>query len=100
MFTRTIIGLILVIAGSIPANASEVDKVGVQFFETKVRPILVQRCYRCHSGGARKQKGGLHLDSREGLQKGGDSGPAIVPGHPERSRLIEAVGYTNLDLQM
>jgi hypothetical protein len=71
------------------------------FFETKIRPILSAQCYSCHSTQANKKpKGGLLLDSREGLLKGGESGPAIVPGQPEKSRLIDAVRWTSKDLQM
>ena len=54
---------------------------GVAFFEARVRPVLVERCYTCH--GADKQKGGLRLDSRDALRKGGDSGPAVAPGTPD-----------------
>ena len=54
---------------------------GREFFEKKIRPILVEHCYRCHSM-ATKQRGGLTLDSRDGLRKGGDSGPVVVPGKP------------------
>jgi hypothetical protein len=71
-----------------------------EFFERKVRPVLVQHCFRCHSAREKKKRGGLHLDSRSAILKGGDSGPAIVPGDPDRSRLIEALRYTNVDLQM
>jgi hypothetical protein len=83
------------------------DAAGVEFFEKKIRPILVDHCFRCHSSAkkpegsrARRDKGGLRLDSREAALKGGDNGPAIVPGQPEKSKLIEAVGYKNVDLQM
>src|SRR5262249_54260887 len=69
-----------------------------RFFEKQVRPLLVKRCYQCHSSGAKILKGGLHLDSREGWMKGGDSGPAIVPGAPEKSLLIEAVRYQSLEM--
>jgi hypothetical protein len=71
-----------------------------EFFETKVRPVLVEHCYRCHSGQAKKLRGGLHLDSREAMLTGGDSGPALVAGQPDKSRLIEAVSYKNVELQM
>ena len=71
-----------------------------EFFENKVRPLLTQHCYRCHSRQAKKLRGGLRVDSREALLAGGDSGPALVPGQPEKSRLIEAVGYKNVELQM
>jgi hypothetical protein len=70
------------------------------FFENKIRPILTDNCYKCHSSQAEKVKGGLLLDTRDGVLKGGDSGPAIVPGDPDKSLLIEAISYTNLDLQM
>jgi mono/diheme cytochrome c family protein len=70
----------------------------LEFFEKKVRPLLVAHCYECHS--ANDVKGGLLLDSAAGWQKGGDSGIAIVPFEPNSSRLIEAVRYGNEDLQM
>jgi hypothetical protein len=79
------------------ADSSEGD--GLAFFERQVRPVLVERCYECHSTD-RKVKGGLALDSREGTLKGGDYGPALEPGNPDKSRLIEAVRYENHDLQM
>jgi hypothetical protein len=65
-----------------------------------VRPVLANNCYKCHSVQSDKVKGGLLLDSREGLLKGGDTGPAIVPGDPEHSLLIKAVRYSDPDLQM
>src|SRR5688572_32804289 len=71
-----------------------------EFFESRIRPLLVERCYECHSAGAKKLKGGLRLDSREGALKGGETGPALVPGDPSKSRLIEAVRYENADLEM
>ena len=70
-----------------------------EFFTSKVEPLLRQRCYECHSH-AGKIHGGLALDSRSGWQTGGDSGPAVVPGSLEKSRLIEAVRYGNPDLEM
>jgi hypothetical protein len=78
------------------ATASE----GIEFFEQKIRPVLVDRCYQCHSARSEKLKGGLHLDSREGALKGGDTRAAIVLGDPEKSLLIEAIRYENPDLQM
>lgn len=79
--------------------AEEVDLAGIEFFETKVRPLLVKRCYECHSQTAKKSQGGLLLDTAAGLSAGGDSGPPIVAGKPEESLLIEAVGYEDT-LQM
>ena len=70
----------------------------VQFFEGRVRPILVEHCLECH--GEKKQKGGLRLDSREGLLKGGKDGKVVVPGKAAESKLIVAVSYKDEDLQM
>ena len=72
----------------------------LQFFESKIRPILVDRCYKCHSHDADKIKGGLMLDTREGLMHGGNSGAAIEPGKPNDSLLIQAIRYQDEDLQM
>ena len=72
---------------------------GEKFFESKVRPLLVERCFECHSHG-KKIKGGLVLDSRGGWEMGGESGPALVPGKPDDSLLIKAIRYTDPDLSM
>ncbi|MEM7146729.1 MAG: DUF1553 domain-containing protein [Verrucomicrobiota bacterium] len=79
--------------GAVPAAED------LEFFEARIRPVLAQDCYECHST-AEKAKGGLLLDSREGLLKGGDTGPAIVPGRPEESLLIRAVRHEDEDLAM
>ncbi len=81
--------------GSAEANAE-----GVAFFEKRIRPLLVQNCYECHSEEARNVEGELLVDSRLGLRRGGYSGPAVVPGDPEQSLLVAAVRYKNPDLQM
>src|SRR5688500_18783253 len=81
-------------------GAADLSKAQLDFFENKVRPVLANSCYQCHSTKAEKVKGGLLLDSREALLKGGDSGAAIVPGSPDSSLLIKAVRYTEPDLQM
>ena len=73
---------------------------GFEFFESRIRPLLVEHCYECHSGSAKKVKGGLRLDSRQGWVKGGESGPAIVPGHPDDSLLIRGVHYWDKDFTM
>ena len=69
------------------------------FFEARIRPLLIARCYECHSA-ATEQNGGLSLDSKPGWEHGGDSGSAIVPGDPETSRLINAVRWNDADLKM
>ena len=69
-----------------------------QFFELKVRPVLADTCFKCHGG--EKTSGGLRIDSRESLLRGGDTGPAIVPGKPDESLLIRAIRHTDPDIQM
>ena len=69
------------------------------FFESKVRPVLIKRCYDCHST-EKKTKGGLALDTRAGWQHGGDNGPAIVPGDLTKSLVIKAVRYLDKDFAM
>jgi hypothetical protein len=81
-----------------PAGRLSPDEAA--FFENRVRPVLVERCYPCHSHDADRVKGGLMLDTQEGLRHGGDTGPAIVPGKPGESLLIDAIGYADEDLQM
>jgi hypothetical protein len=78
------------------APSPDPDKV--DFFEKRIRPVLNDHCYECH--GSDKVKGGFRLDTAAGLLKGGDSGPAIVAGAPERSLLIKAIRYQDKDLQM
>lgn len=70
------------------------------FFESRVRPVLSEHCYPCHSHTADRIKAGLLLDSRDALLHGGNSGPAVVPGKPNESLLIQAIRYTDEDLQM
>lgn len=82
------------------AIASTPEAVGLEFFESKIRPLLIENCYKCHSAESEKLKGGLLLDSKDGLLKGGDTGPAIVPGNAETSLLIKAVRYADENLQM
>ncbi|MDB6029249.1 MAG: hypothetical protein JWM68_5472 [Verrucomicrobiales bacterium] len=85
---------------SIVAQAAEPTPTQLQFFESKIRPIFVDNCYKCHSHEAPKLKGGLSVEFGEALLKGGTTGPAIIPGDPENSLLIKAVRYVDADLQM
>ena len=83
--------------------ADELDPASIEFFEAKVRPVLVNHCYQCHSDEAAmagKLKGGLLLDTRAGVEKGGDGGPVIKPGKPNESSLVTSVRYTDENLQM
>ncbi|MFN0056032.1 MAG: DUF1553 domain-containing protein [Planctomycetales bacterium] len=81
-----------------PSESEQPTAEQLRFFETAVRPVLVEQCGKCH--GADKQWSGLRLDSQEALLRGGDLGPVIVPGKPEESRLILAVRQTDDDLKM
>ncbi|TWT63507.1 PSD1 and planctomycete cytochrome C domain-containing protein [Rubinisphaera italica] len=71
-----------------------------QFFENKIRPILVKECYSCHSVQQDEQEGGLTLDTREGIRSGGEQGPAVVPGNHSQSLLLKAIRYTDSKLRM
>jgi mono/diheme cytochrome c family protein/cytochrome c553 len=93
------IAIILVLFAPGLAAAAEPDPKAIEFFEAKIRPVLVEQCYNCHAGDATKLKGGLRLDSKAAWQKGGDSGPAIVPGKPNEGTLLKALRYTD-GLQM
>jgi Protein of unknown function (DUF1553)/Protein of unknown function (DUF1549)/Planctomycete cytochrome C len=82
--------------GGVAAGAED----GLDFFEKEIRPLLAQHCYECHSAESKKLKGGLRLDSREAVLRGGDSGPAAVVGAPESSRLVAAISGRDKDLEM
>ncbi len=82
------------------AATAEPTKEQAEFFEGKIRPILAENCYKCHSVEKGKAKGELTLDTREGLLKGGENGKVVVPGDPEKSPLVTAVTYLDKDLQM
>ena len=91
--------VLLTLMLALPMRAAELaDETA--FFENNIRPILVDSCYKCHSIEKNKSKGGLFLDSRQSLMKGGDNGPAIKPGHAAESLLISAINYGDEDLQM
>ena len=81
-------------AEQLAATSSQEDPT--QFFTQKIRPVLAQNCYSCHTT---EEAGGLRLDSRAAVLKGGDSGPAMVPGHPESSLLISSISHTG-DIKM
>src|SRR3954462_8489157 len=90
----------LLLAVSASAAVKEVDPAGLDLFEKRIRPVLAEKCYKCHSADAEKIKGGLLLDTREGGRHGGDNGPAVVPGDLQGSLLIEALRYENKDFAM
>jgi hypothetical protein len=83
------------------AWSAELPPDQVEFFEKKIRPVLVENCYKCHSEkGEKGIKGGLSLESREGIRKGGDTGPALELGNPDKSLIIQAIKHSDEDLQM
>ena len=86
--------------GKAPAAPATLTADQSAFFENKIRPILAGQCLKCHSTAEGKTKGGLALDTRDSVLKGGDSGPAVVPGNPDKSPLIRAVRYADPNLQM
>lgn len=77
----------------VPAHALAADPPAIEFFESKIRPVLFEHCYSCHSSNAKSVKGGLKLDSRASILKGGDSGVAIVPKKPGESLLLKAMRH-------
>jgi mono/diheme cytochrome c family protein len=95
---RSLIFQFLVIsAASAPLFAQASNAGTPEFFETRIRPILANNCFGCHTNS---QLGGLRLDTLEGMKKGGKRGPAIVPGDPEKSLLVKAIRQTDSDLKM
>ena len=83
-------------SAAVPFQQPAVNPQQLEYFESKIRPILAGTCQKCH--GPEKQKGGLRLDSREAVLRGGESGPVVIPGKPEDSPLIEAVNYRGLEM--
>jgi hypothetical protein len=90
----------LVIASAIVATAIAAQESTSDRFEKKIRPVLAQRCYQCHSSSAALPQGGLLLDSAGGIRRGGNSGAVIQPGNPESSLLIRAIRYQDKNLKM
>ena len=98
--TAIVAALSLAATAVLPAVEPKLTPAETEFFEVNIRPIFAGVCYKCHSAETERPKGGLLLDSRDGLLTGGEQGPALVPGDPEKSLLIKAVRYTDPDLQM
>ena len=80
-------------------SVADTDRDGIAYFERKIRPVLVEHCYECHSEGAKKVGAKLLLDSRAAILRGGESGPALVAGKPEASRIIQALRWAD-ELEM
>ena len=99
-----IISLLVIVAQAAAMPAQAVSQAAgddaASFFEARIRPVLVKECYGCHSAKAGKSEGGLQLDSRQGLLRGGQSGPAVVPFHAGESLLLRAIQHSDDELQM
>jgi len=96
-----LVGLLTLSAsGPIAADQDSPAAEDLDFFEQRIRPLLADHCAECHGGVGQKTHGGLALDTRSGWRRGGDSGPAIVPGKPDESLLIRAIRYADDELQM
>jgi hypothetical protein len=93
MRLRNLVFITVLVALS-PDSARAED--GVDFFEKKIRPVLAEHCYKCHSSQARKLKGGLRLDTLAGIRKGGDTGPLFVPSKPKQSLLIAVLHHEEM----
>ena len=90
----------LLITSTLPA-ADKIQKpttAQIEFFEKRIRPVLVTQCYSCHSAKAKILRGGLRLDNRQAVARGGETGPAVIPGKPAESLLLQALNYDGLEM--
>ena len=98
------VGIAAALLSTLPPSATRAQQpdagAGVDFFEKKIRPLLSEHCYECHSVTGKDVKGGLRLDTPEGITRGGEGGAVLAPGNPDGSRLIQAVRHTLADLKM
>ena len=90
-----IIIAVLVLAGIVAADEPRKEQ---EFFEKRIRPVLIRHCYECHSAASSKSKGGLRVDSRDLIRRGGESGPAVVPGKPAESLILDAMRHESLEM--
>jgi hypothetical protein len=96
------IALCVIPLGAGPALGLEAaeETRGIEFFESRIRPVLSEHCYECHSAKSGRSEGGLRLDSRESIRAGGDRGPSVIPGDSHRSLLLAAASHTHAELKM
>src|SRR4051812_26727729 len=93
-----ILCLLCGLVGPIYAQAPPPSPESIEFFETHIRPVLVTKCYECHSGTSKKIRGGLRLDTAERMRAGGETGPAVVPNKPDESLLVSALRYQSNEM--
>ncbi len=98
MMCIILVGLVMTNAAARAEEKAAAEQLA--FFESKIRPVLVAKCYACHSAEAKEVQGGLLLDTRAGIRRGGDSGAAVVPGDGRKSLLLTAIRYSSRDLEM
>jgi len=79
----------------VPLLTAQSEDASIEFFESRIRPFLITDCQECH--GPKHQRGGLRVDSREALLRGGDSGPAVIPNKAQESRLLRAIQHLEPD---
>ncbi|MDX2037015.1 MAG: PSD1 and planctomycete cytochrome C domain-containing protein [Isosphaeraceae bacterium] len=93
------VGWVIALLGIIgaPSGATAEDP-RAEHFERRIRPVLVEHCAECHSSGAKSVKGGLRVDDREAIRRGGETGPAVVPGKPEESLILDALRHDGLEM--
>jgi hypothetical protein len=91
-------GLALIVLSAAPLHAQTPS--GAEFFEKEIRPVLAEKCFGCHSSKLKSPMGGLMLDTRSGLKRGGNGGPVVIPGDPTGSRLLQALTYNRTELRM
>ena len=97
-FLGAMVFLLVFLPRAMANEQSADDPAKLEFFENQIRPVLVKHCYECHAADSKEIKGGLLLDSRNGLMTGGESGPAIVPGDPDSSLLLQALRHESLEM--
>ncbi len=93
-FTCFLLSLAFPFASKLKADETDSE----EFFEKRIRPVLVEHCYECHSASSKAIKGGLRLDSREAMRSGGESGPGVVPGDLELSSVVSAMKYESVEM--
>ncbi len=98
LFALALLGNGGVLAADKPASPDKIPASQVEFFERELRPLLVKHCFECHSAKSKPLQGGLRLDTRDGTRRGGESGPVLVPGKPENSRLVDALKHDGLEM--
>ncbi|MDA1055449.1 MAG: PSD1 and planctomycete cytochrome C domain-containing protein [Planctomycetota bacterium] len=96
--TRLLVLAVISLSPFAARGQENIPPVELEFFEKKIRPILVQKCYECHSAKAEEVKGGLLLDTRDGIRKGGETGHAVVPGDVQESLLIDSIRHESIEM--